>query len=328
MRQLILGMACVGLAATASSADTSSNFNRDVLPVLQKNCQSCHRPGEVAPMSFMTYQETRPWAKAIKAAVISRKMPPWLADPKYGHFQNDRRLSDADVKALVDWADGGAPEGDAKEKPAPVQFTEGWNIKPDVVIGMPNAFEVPASGILEYQYVVVPTHFDKDMWVAAAEVRPGNRSVMHHVIVYVRPPGSNYLKAAQPGIPFVPVKFERDENGAAIRRTPPPGAQPAISGQPRGDPMAGVELLTAFVPGLQEQRFDSPVADAAKFVPAGSDIIFQLHYTTNGKPAVDQTKVGLKLASSPPKYRYLTSNATQRDFEIPPMTRTTNRIRR
>jgi hypothetical protein len=250
--------------------------------------------------------------------VLSKKMPPWYADPRYWHFQNERRLNDADVQTLVSWADGGAPEGDAKDKPAPLEFTEGWNIKPDTVVAMPNAFHVPASGILEYQYVVVPTNFDKDMWVTAAEVRPGNRAGMHHVIVYVRPQGSNFLKAAQPGIPFVPVQIERDENGAAIRRLPPPGASPANTGQPRGDPMAGVELLTAYVPGLREQRFDSTVADAAKLVPAGSDIIFQLHYTTKGKPADDQTKVGLTFAASPPKYRVLTANATQRDFEIPP----------
>lgn len=315
MRLFPFGLACAGLAA-AAGAEKPATFDKDVLPVLQKNCQGCHRPGEVAPMSFLTYQDTRPWAKAIKAAVLSRKMPPWFADPKFGHFLNDRRLSDADVKTLVSWVDGGAAEGSAKDKPAPVEFMEGWNIKPDVVIGMPNAFEVPASGILEYQYVVVPTHFDKDMWVSAAEVRPGNRSVMHHVIVYVRPPGSRYLSEAQPGIPFVPVHYERDENGAAIRRIRPP--QAANPGQPRQDPMAGVELLTAYVPGLQAQRFDEPVADAAKFVPAGSDLVFQLHYTTNGKAASDQTKVGIQFASAPPKYRYLTSNATQHDFEIPP----------
>src|SRR5690349_6750783 len=153
MRFLILGLIGVGLAG---AAETRPSFHRDVLPVLQKNCQACHRPGEVAPMSFMTYQETRPWAKAIKAAVLSKKMPPWFADPKYGHFQNERRLSDAEIKALVGWADGGAPEGDAKDKPAPSQFMQGWNIKPDVVIEMPKAFEVPAKGILEYQYIVVP----------------------------------------------------------------------------------------------------------------------------------------------------------------------------
>ena len=172
MRLFLLGLTCVGLAAAAGPDDKSVTFDRDVLPVLQKNCQSCHRPGEVAPMSFMTYQDARPWAKAIKAAVLSRKMPPWFADPKFGHFLNDRRLSDADAKTLVAWADGGAAEGNPKDKPAAAQFVDGWNIKPDVVIGMPNAFEVPATGILEYQYVVVPTHFDKDMWISAAEV-PG-----------------------------------------------------------------------------------------------------------------------------------------------------------
>jgi hypothetical protein len=154
--------------------------------------------------------------------------------------------------------------------------------------------------------------------VTAAEVRPGDRSVMHHVIVYVRPPGSQFVKEAQPGVPFVPVQYERDENGAAIRRVPPPGPQPANNGRPRTNPMAGVELLTAYVPGFQEQRFDAPISDAAKLVPAGSDLVFQLHYTTNGKAAADQTKVGLQFAANPPKYRFLTSDATQRDFEIPP----------
>ena len=318
MRLFVLGFTCAGLVFAAGTDDKKVTFDRDVLPVLQKNCQTCHRPGEVAPMSFLTYQETRPWAKAIKAAVLSRKMPPWLADAKYGHFQNDRHLSDADVSTLVGWADGGAPEGDAKDKPAPLQFTEGWNIKPDAVISMPQPFEVPATGILEYQYILIPTHFEKDTWVTAAEVRPGNRSVMHHVIVYVRPPGSNYLKEAQPGIPYVPVTFERDANGAAIRRIPRPGTQPANAGQQQRNTGPAIELLTAYAPGLQAQRFDSPVPDTAKFIPAGSDLIFQLHYTTNGKAASDQTKIGLTFATHPPKYRHLTGDATQHDFEIPP----------
>ncbi len=319
MRLLGLTLSCVALCAAATS--TAPTFNKDVLPVLQKNCQSCHRPGEVAPMSFLTYETTRPWAKAMKAAVLSKKMPPWFADGKYGHFQNERRLSEGEVQTLVSWADNGAPEGNPKDKPAPLAFVEGWNIKPDVTIEMPKPFEVPASGILEYQYIVVPTHFDKDVWVTAAEVRPGNRAVMHHVIIYVRPPGSSYMKDAQPGIPFVPVTFERDANGAAIRRIPQTQQQPSGGGQrPQVNvgSMAGVELLTAFAPGLQEQHFDVPVAGAAKFVPAGSDLVFQLHYTTSGKPATDQTKIGLTLAKEPPKYRYFTTNAAQMQFEIPP----------
>ena|SRR5471030_214505 len=327
MRLFALSLSCVAVAVVAAASSIEpATFNKDVLPVLQKNCQGCHRPGEVAPMSFLTYRETRPWAKAMKAAVLSRKMPPWFADAKYGHFQNERGLTEAETKTLVSWADNGAPEGDLKGKPAPVQFMEGWNIKPDVTIAIPNPFEVPASGIVEYQYIVVPTRFEKDVWVTAAEVRPGNRAVMHHVIVYVRPPGSAYLKDAKPGIPFVPVTPERDADGAAIRRVPPVAQQAAQQpgaggGQPRPQPgggMAGVELLAAFVPGLQAQRFDSPIPDAAKFVPAGSDLVFQLHYTTNGKPATDQTRIGMTLAAKPPKFRYFTSNATQQRFEIPP----------
>jgi len=326
MRKLMLMLSCGTLAAAAGTSGTVT-FNKDVLPILQSNCQSCHRPGEVAPMSFLTYQETRPWAKAIKAAVLSKKMPPWFADGKYGHFQNERRLTEAQTKALASWADNGAPEGEAKDKPASLSFTEGWNIKPDVTIEMPTPFEVPASGIIEYQYIVVPTHFDKDVWVTAAEVRPGNRTVMHHVIIYVRPPGSTYLANAKPGVPFVPVTFERDANGAAIRRAPQQAPQAAAQGAQQANAprpqqgvgsMAGVELLTAYAPGLQAQHFDAPIADAAKFVPAGSDFVFQLHYTTNGKAATDQTKIGLTFASKPPKYRYFTSNATQQGFEIPP----------
>ena len=142
-------------------------FNKDVLPVLQKNCQSCHRPGEVAPMSLLTYTDARPWAKSIKAAVVTRKMPPWFADPAYGHFANDRTLKQADIDTLIAWADNGAPEGDAKDKPAPLTFQEGWQIKPDVVIEMPIDFQLPASGTINYQFIRVKGAFPEDVWVSA-----------------------------------------------------------------------------------------------------------------------------------------------------------------
>src|SRR5271169_3946091 len=130
MRMLVLGLGC---ALAVCAAPT---FNKDVLPVLQKNCQVCHRPGEAAPMSLLTYESARPWAKAMKAAVLSRKMPPWFADPQYGHFVNNPRLPDADVQTIVEWVDAGAPEGDPKDKPAPREWREGWNIKPDVVVSL------------------------------------------------------------------------------------------------------------------------------------------------------------------------------------------------
>src|SRR5580765_5388796 len=129
-----LAAATVPMRATAANDAAPVTFNKDVLPILQKNCQTCHRPGEIAPMSFLTYKDTRPWAKAMKTAVVSRQMPPWFADPKYGHFANDKRISDAEIQTIAAWADNGAIEGDAKDMPAPVKFPEGWGIKPDMVI--------------------------------------------------------------------------------------------------------------------------------------------------------------------------------------------------
>src|SRR6516165_1109950 len=157
---LALGTAAMTVSMKATGGENDSvTFYKDVLPVLQKNCQKCHRPGEIAPMSFMTYKDTRPWAKAMKTAVLSRQMPPWFADPAYGHFENNPTLKDADIKTIVAWADGGAVEGDAKEAPAPVQFVDGWGIKPDMVIEMPKDIQLPATGTINYKNILVKVNF-------------------------------------------------------------------------------------------------------------------------------------------------------------------------
>ncbi len=161
----------MGMTAMAAS-NSAVTFNKDVLPLLQKNCQGCHRPGELAPMSFLTYSDTRPWAKAMKQAVLTKKMPPWFAEK--GHFANDRTLSQEQVDILVSWADNGAPEGDAKDKPAPLTFQDGWNIKPDMIVEMPIDFHVAATGTINYQNIRVHVNFPEDKWVIAAEMRPGN----------------------------------------------------------------------------------------------------------------------------------------------------------
>ena len=156
-------------------AAAEPTFYRDVLPVLQKNCQGCHRPGEPAPMSLLSYKDTRPWAKAIREAVRLKKMPPWFADPHVGKFANERGLTATEIETLARWADSGAPEGDVKDAPALLTFTDGWNIgKPDMVVEMPFEYEVPASGTIEYTYFVIPTNFTEDRWVQLAEVRPGH----------------------------------------------------------------------------------------------------------------------------------------------------------
>src|SRR6202451_3929033 len=164
-----LYLLCVFGSVTLAQAGTGSSpvtFYKDVLPVLQKNCQTCHRPGEIAPASFLTYESTRPWAKSIKEAVLLKKMPPWFADPHYGKFSNDRSLSQRDVDTLVAWADGGAPEGDVRDLPPQTAYVEGWSIpKPDVVFEFPRAFQIPAAGTIEYQKVIVPSGFTEDKWV-------------------------------------------------------------------------------------------------------------------------------------------------------------------
>ncbi|HEX5431021.1 MAG TPA: cytochrome c [Bryobacteraceae bacterium] len=270
----------MGIAAVAAPNPTPITFNKDILPILQKNCQTCHRPGEVAPMSLLTYSEARPWAKAIKTAVVTQKMPPWFADPTVGHFSNERKLTPAEIAALVEWADNGAPEGDAKDKPAPLTFQDGWNIKPDLVIEMPNDFQIPAKGTINYQYIRVKGNIDRDLWVTAAEMRPGNPAVLHHGKVWVVPPGSHYMENAEYGVPY--------ERGMGKNST-----------------AEGNDILGKFNPGLGAQSFD--IDGSAKFIPKGSDFVFELHYTAVGKATTDRSKLGLVLAKNPPETRYFFS---------------------
>src|ERR1041385_6940036 len=147
--KLLCGM-LLTIVATAATVPAPRTFSKDVAPIVQARCQGCHRPGEAAPMSFMNYQQVRPWAKAIKEAVVLKKMPPWFADPQHGKFRNDRSLAQKDIDTLVSWAESGAPEGNPKDLPKPIEFVDGWNIgKPDVVLDMPVAFDVPSSGTVE-----------------------------------------------------------------------------------------------------------------------------------------------------------------------------------
>jgi hypothetical protein len=271
------------LAGAASSfAEDAPTFHKDVLPILQQNCQGCHRPGEVAPMSLLTYDQARPWARAIKAAVTTRKMPPWFADPEYGHFANERRLSSREIETIAAWVDAGAPGGSESDAPPPLAFENGWNITPDVVVEMPIPFELPATGTINYKYVVVTGNFTEDMWVVAAEMRPGNSKVLHHGKVWVRPPGSRWMAEAVPG-----VAYEHESHRAIM------GSNSIEDGN---------DILGKFNPGLGAQRFD--MDGAAKFVPKGSDLVFELHYTTSGESASDVSRVGMVLAKAPPQTRY------------------------
>ena len=171
----------VGLVATSASAQSASGsatptFNKDVAPIFYENCTTCHRPGDIAPMSLLTYKEARPWARSIATKVKDGSMPPWHADPAVGRFVNERRLSDAEKATIVKWATSGAPEGDAKDLPPAPAYKEGWTIgEPDALLSMQEDYPIPATGTVPYQYFEVPANYAEDRWIQAWELRPGNR---------------------------------------------------------------------------------------------------------------------------------------------------------
>jgi hypothetical protein len=255
-------------------------------------------------MSLLTYKDARPWAKAIKDAVLLRKMPPWFADPAHGNFSNDRRLSKEEIDALVGWADTGAKEGNLKDAPPLKTFAEGWAMgKPDLVLQMPQPYNVPQTGTIEYTYIAVPTGFTEDKWVQQVEVRPGDRSVVHHIVMLVRPPGAKYMPDAKPGIPYVPPKDPDD------------GKHDPDTGKGQFQLAGAVQIVGVYVPGglpyvLQPGQ--------ARLIPKGSDVIFQMHYTTNGKAAADQSRIGFIFAKEPPKERVVNTFVSNLNFRIPP----------
>src|SRR5580704_3722712 len=293
MRWLALA-AIFGVVVSAQKP--SPTFYKDVLPILQNHCQECHRPGEIAPMALMNYEQTRPWAKAIKANVLEGKMPPWPADPHYGKFANDRSLSRPELDTLSALADSGAAEGKASDAPPPRAFVAGWNIsQPDVVLKMPEAFGIPAKGTLDYQYVIVPSGFTEDKWIQAIEVRPSNRAVVHHAVVWLREPGSRWLAGAKQGVAFVPAVAS---------------AQERLVNTGGG----GSDILTTYTPGMVPDVWQP---GQARLVKAGTDLVFQIHYTANGIAGTDQTSIGLVFAKEPPKEKIVSVSLANRMFKIP-----------
>jgi len=301
MRTLLVAITGTLLGASVASAGEAPTFYTDVLPVLQAHCQNCHRPGEVAPMSLLTYEQARPWALGIKKATQAKSMPPWFAEPGFQHYANEKEkvLSAEELDTLARWADAGAPAGDPATAPPARAFPTGWNLTPDVIVEMPKPFELPARGTINYKYVLVKTNFPEDMWVVAAEMRPGNPAVLHHGKVWVRPPGSKWMEKAEPGEAYE-TETQRDILG-------------------RNSVEEGNDILGKFNPGLGPQRFDRQ--GAAKFIPKGSDIVFELHYTTSGKPTTDVSKLGLVLTKTPPDTRYFFhAGPTALNLAIPPNT--------
>jgi len=303
---LLLAVTAVAAQEPASHPVTETvTFNKDVLPILQRECQACHRPGEAGPMSFLTYESTRPWAKAIKQAVLNRKMPPWFADPLYGDFRNRPQLLPEDVRVLSDWADSGAAEGDTKDKPAPVVWQEGWRINPDVILSMPEPHKVPAKGSGEIESFFVTNPFPQDTWVSAIEVRPGNPSVVHHVMLQVpdAPAAPSFSWGATAACaPRLTSQRDFSEQSPVPLKglSVPTPNQP----QPPKPPKNFAILETVYAPGSPAMDFGA--YDSAKLIPGGGLLRIEVHYTPNGTATSDLTRIGFKLAKEPPRFRYIT----------------------
>jgi len=312
MHPILAGFAvAMTLQSTAQSSPVT--FNKDVLPILQENCQTCHRPGQVAPMSLLTYKDARPWAKAIKTAVSMRKMPPWFADPKYGHFTNDRSLKQSEIDTLVKWVDGGAAEGNPKDAPPPVDWpTGGWNIQPEVVMDLP-PHEVPAKGVLEWELIALPSPFKADTSFRWMEILPGDHSVVHHICFSFEKhkPTTVYNQ-------YEWVQVPRDETGNPTPGNSGFGELPNMIIATRdvgstevklrpGKPTLRQNLDFCYLPGASYD--DYRPWKAGKLVPAGSDIIISLHYTVNGTNVVDRTRIGFTAAKTPPQKKFMVQGA-------------------
>ena len=278
--------ACLGALAGAApqaarpAADGVPTFTKDVAPILYKNCTSCHRPGEIAPMSLLTYDDVRPHARDIRDKIDEGAMPPWHADMPQGTFLNERGLTPAEKNTILRWVANGAPKGDPRDLPPMPQYPQGWSIgTPDVVLEMQEDYKIPADGMIEDQYFYIPTNFTEAKWVQAIEVRPGNREVVHHVLVKykVRP------DLRRPAT----LKFNDEQ-----MRVPPrtSGSHPA-----RRDNVPA-RLIATYAPGTNPQVFRP--GTAIRLEPGGV-IELQMHYTATGEAASDRTKVGLIFSNDP-----------------------------
>jgi Copper type II ascorbate-dependent monooxygenase, C-terminal domain len=292
-------------------------FNKDVAPILYARCAVCHRPNDIAPMSLLTYREARPWAVAIRQAVVQRTMPPWHADPHTGDYINDPRLSEKEIATINDWVKSGAEEGSPQDLPPAPQFAEGWHIKPDLILRIPE--QTIAAGIQDdYEYIYVPTNFTEDRWIQAAEVVPGDRRVVHHATVSViaadkvptdKKPGENVgkfeFRTGQVNHlkPDAPVS----DDGCATSTTP--GLESFSVGYANHVP--GI-----YLPGhLAEVR---PPGYAMR-IPAHSYLQFQVHYSNRLKETVtDRTGIGLVFAKEPVKHEVAQYEIWNNYFLIPP----------
>ncbi len=261
----------------AGDPDESSpvTYSNQIARVFQKHCSECHRDQEIAPFALTGYEDAAGWAETIAEVVRDQRMPPWHADPQHGHYHGERLMTPEEKQLVYDWVAAGAPEGDPADLPEPVQYVTGWRLprEPDLVVPMRSVpYEVAAEGVIEYQYFAADPKLTEDKWIQAADIVPGCRGVVHHVIVFISPPGEE------------------------ARR--------------------GLGWLGAYVPG--QSSMELPVGQA-RLIPAGSKLIFQVHYTPTGSVEKDLTKLGLVFADPDTvTEEVVTMYAANGKFEIPP----------
>jgi hypothetical protein len=306
-RSVAAGLLLAGSLATSAAAQTAApTFSKDVAPILYKHCTACHRAGEAAPMSLITYEESRPWARAIRDRVLNGAMPPWHADPAHGTFKNDRRLSAAEKDVISRWVAAGAPQGTASDLPPRPVYAEGWTIgQPDAIVTMESPYSLPATGEIPYQYFEVKTNFTEDKWVQALEIRPGDRSVVHHVLVYARAP-----EPTPRPLPF----RQRNPPGPLSPTMMREMADPAVRKVQQSQSMRRGPLMAQTAPGTPPTVF---APGTAMLVKAGTVLTFQVHYTTSGKATTDRTSMGFVFAKEPPQSEVRTSAMLNPRFMIP-----------
>lgn len=289
IRHTICG--CLLLAPLLAMGAGAPTFDKDVAPIVFDHCATCHRPGQVAPFPLLNYHDVRKRDKQIARVVGQKIMPPWKAEPGFGEFSNDRHLSAQDIATIRQWVESGGAEGDATDLPPTPQFSDDWTLgKPDVVLEPARAYTLGAEGPDLYRCFVVPTHLAEDRYVTAIEVWPGNRKVVHHVIVYVDTSGkARELEAQDPGHGPGYTSF----GGVGFK------AEGSLGG---------------WAPGMYPNRLPDGVG---RFLPKNSDIVVQVHYHRSGKTETDQTKVALYFAKGPVDKRLRAALVAKRALYIP-----------
>jgi hypothetical protein len=278
----------------SSGAPAGPTYYREVLPILRQHCVICHRANGIAPMSFETYEDARRYSKIIRKVAQDKTMPPSFAIPLAGRVSNDPSLTSQEFSTLAAWANLNAPAGDQHNPPSERPAAAPWSIpKPDFILKMPQAVAIPSSGDIEYTYEIVPTGFTEGRWVQMAEVVPSLPAMVRQAIVFIRGPGSHWLRHAPVGKPFTTATLAGDKDRH----------------------WADDDILMVYAPGTPVDEWP---ARMAKFIPPGADLIFRLQYITNGTAGADQSSVGLVFSKRKPPQRVVTLALANDQFTIPP----------